>query len=115
MTAIDVTTLTAAQLAELLAIARKAEKEAKATEASLPMFAYLLVMADSKLVYWSGKAVDANAATDAAKAYAVKDGGEVFAMCPRPLPAARGRKAKADMPDTLPENPVDGDGVADSK
>ena len=99
MTAIDISTLSAADLAKLLAQAPKVEKETKAKAASLPAFAYVMVMTDSKLVYWSGKADDDLAAQQAAIAYAEKDGGKVFAsgdsvaICPRPLPAPRGRKA----------------------
>lgn len=90
---VNLSELTAAQVAELLTQVRKAEKEKKAKIQALPMFAYILVMTDSSLVYWSGKAQDVNEATDKAKAHATKGGKEVFAMCPRPLPAPRGRKA----------------------
>lgn len=93
---VNLSELSAAQIAALLTQVRKAEKEKAQEIAALPMFAYLLVMTDSSLVYWSGKATDANDATDKAKAHATKDGKQVFAMCPRPLPAPRGRKAKAD-------------------
>jgi hypothetical protein len=58
-------------------------------------------MTDSSIVYWSGKAADDTTAREAAMDYAVKEGKEVFydatglaAICPRPLPAPRGRKAK---------------------
>lgn len=91
---VNLSELTAAQIAALLAQVRKAEKEKAAQEQALPLFAYILVMTDSSLVYWSGKAIDANAATDAAKAHATKEGKEVFSMCPRPLPQPRGKKAK---------------------
>lgn len=104
MTAIDLSTLSAADLAKLLAQARKIEKDSKEKAASLPSFAFLMVMEDSKLVYWSGKAADTMAAQQAAIAYAESDGGKVFtsgdtvAICPRPLPAPRGRKAKVETP-----------------
>lgn len=92
--AIDLSKLSVAELSAYLSKARAAEKELKAKAASLPMFAYLVVMTDSKLVYWSGRAEDDNAARDMAKAYATQEGGTVFDMCKRPLPQPRGRKAK---------------------
>jgi hypothetical protein len=84
----------------MLAKARKAEKEVKAQESALPMFAFVMVMDDSSLVYWSGKAVDYNAAKDMALAYAARSGDVVYAdlqgvtaIAPRPIPGPRGRKA----------------------
>jgi hypothetical protein len=101
--AIDLSTLSVADLAAMLAKARQAEKAKKAQESSLPQFAYVMVMTDSSLVYWSGRAESAAIAETLALAYAGRDGGEVFsdasgklAICPRPIPAPRGRKAKIE-------------------
>lgn len=92
--AVDLSKLSVAELTKYLAKAREAEKELKAKAASLPMYAYLVVMADSKLVYWSGRAESDMAAREAAKTYATLEGGTVHDMCTRPLPQPRGRKAK---------------------
>jgi fructoselysine-6-P-deglycase FrlB-like protein len=101
--AVDLSALTVQQLADMLAKARKAEKEVKAQESALPMFAFVMVMDDSSLVYWSGRAVDYEAAQELALAYAERNGGKVYAhtfadgstvkaISPRPIPAPRGRK-----------------------
>lgn len=92
--AIDLSKLSVAELSAYLAKARQAEKAMKEKAASLPMYAYLVVMADAKLVYWSGRAEDDVQAREMAKAYATQEGGTVFDMCTRPLPQPRGRKAK---------------------
>jgi hypothetical protein len=91
---VDVSKMTATEIAALLAQVRKAEKEKKAEIDALPLFAFLLVMDDSSLVFWSGKAVDTDSAIEAAKVYATKDGKTVFGVAPRPLPGPRGKKAK---------------------
>jgi hypothetical protein len=100
---LDLSTLTVQQLADMLAKARKAEKETKAQESALPMFAFVCVMDDSSLVYWSGKAIDYNAAKDMALAHAARNGDPVYvdmagiqAIAPRPIPGPRGRKAKIE-------------------
>lgn len=100
---LDLSKLSVKDLADLLAKARQAEKAAKAEKSTLPMFAYVMVMTDSTLVYWSGRAVDHMAAMDAAQVYAQQDGKEVFvdalgnvSIAPRPVPAPRGRKAKTE-------------------
>lgn len=99
---LDVTKLSVAELAALLAKARAAEKEKKAKESSLPQFAFVVVMDDSTLVYWSGKAESFDAAKDAAIAYAERNGEKAFryadmvSVTPRPIPAPRGRKAKSE-------------------
>ncbi len=93
--AIDYSKLSVKELSDILAQARAAEKAKKEKETTLPMFAYLVVMADSKLVYWSGRSETDTAAREAAKAYAMQEGGTVHDMCTRPLPQPRGRKAKA--------------------
>lgn len=101
--AIDLSTLSVKDLADMLAKARQAEKAAKAAKSTLPMFAYVLVMTDSSLVYWSGRAANASEATQAAIAYATQDGKEVYkdsdgllGLAARPIPAPRGRKAKQE-------------------
>lgn len=91
---VDLSKLTVAELSAYLSKARAAEKELKQKAASLPMYAYLVVMDDSKLVYWSGRAESVMQAQEMAKAYATQEGGKVFDMCTRPLPQPRGRKAK---------------------
>ncbi len=94
MTQVDMTAianLTAAQLAELLAVVRTKEKVMKAEIEALPDHAYLMVMTEGANVLWSGKAADDDSAKALAKAYAEKDGGTVYDMCKRPLPGKRGR------------------------
>lgn len=100
---VDLSTLSVKELADILAKARQAEKAKKAEVSTLPMFAYVMTMTDSTLVYWSGRASDDAAARAMALAYAATDGKEVFkdsldvlAIMPRPIPAPRGRKAKVD-------------------
>jgi hypothetical protein len=100
--AVDLSTLSVKELADMLAKARQAEKAKKAEVSSLPQFAYVLVMEDSSLVYWSGRAASAADATQAAIAYAESEGKKVFVdgdglkgIAARPIPQPRGRKAKA--------------------
>jgi hypothetical protein len=96
-----IASMPAADLAKLLKVAREAEK-AKASEiASLPMFAFLVVLADGSTVQWSGKAPDKAQAMESALAHAAQDDKEVFkdadgspAIIHRPLPKPRGRKVK---------------------
>lgn len=113
MTQVDMSTianLTAAQLAELLAVVRTKEKAMKAEIEALPDHAYLVVMTEGANVLWSGKAVDADAAMAMAKAHAEKDGGIVYDMCKRPLPGKRGRPVgyrKADAVATTDSTTVD--------
>jgi hypothetical protein len=98
---IDLSKLSVKELADMLAKARQAEKAKKAEESSLPQFAFVVVMEDSSLVYWSGKAVAFDAAKQDAVAYAERNGDKVFryddvaSVTPRPIPSPRGRKAKA--------------------
>jgi hypothetical protein len=99
---LDIASLSAADLAKLLAAARKAEKEKKGEIAALPSFAFLIVLVDGSTVQWSGKAQDKAQAMDSALAHAAQDGKEVFkdsdgnpAIIHRPLPQPRGRKPKA--------------------
>lgn len=92
---VNLSELTAAQIAELLTQARKAEKAKKQQAAALPVFSYLCVMEDSSLVFWSGKSEDSATAEEKAKAYAERNGKKVFGMCLRPNPGPRGRKAVA--------------------
>ena len=95
---IDVATLTASELAKLLAAARQAEKAKEDAEKALPQHAYIVVLSDSTLIYWSGRAATVDDAEKAAKDYASSKAGEgvtVFSMCIRPVPQPRGRKAKA--------------------
>jgi hypothetical protein len=101
---LDLSTLSVKDLADLLAKARQAEKAAKAAQSTLPMYAYVMVMTDSSLVYWSGRAASATEATQAAMAYATQDGKEIYkdsdgllGIAARPIPAPRGRKAKVDV------------------
>jgi hypothetical protein len=93
---LDLSNLTVQQLADMLAKARKAEKETKAQESALPMFAFVMMKPDASLVYWSGRAVDDATARVAALAHAVdvyQDTQGQAAIMPRPIPGPRGRKA----------------------
>lgn len=97
---INFNSLSAAQLADLLAKARAAEKARKSEIQALPKFAFFVVMADGTVTPWSGQAVDSDAAQVAAIVHA-ESKGEVFkvdgkaAIVARPIPAPRGRKAKS--------------------
>jgi len=99
---LDVKNLSVADLAQLLAKARSAEKEKKARESNLPEFAFFVVMDDSTLARWSGRAESFDAAREAAIAYAERNGDKAFrygdsvSVTPRPIPAPRGRKAKSE-------------------
>lgn len=99
---LDMSKLSVAELAQLLAKARATEKEKKEKESMLPKFAFVVVMDDSTLVYWSGKAESFDAAKDAAIAYAERNGEKAFryadqvSVTPRPIPASRGRRVKSE-------------------
>jgi hypothetical protein len=96
----DISKLSVKELADMLAAARKAQKESKAQESALPMFAFVMVKPDASLVYWSGRAVDDASARVAALAHAVdvyQDAQGIAAIMPRPIPAPRGRKAKTEV------------------
>ena len=99
---LDMSELSVAELAQLLAKARSIEKEKKAKESGLPRFAFVVVMDDSTLANWAGKAESFDAAKEAAIAYAERNGDKAFryddsvSLAPRPIPAPRGRKAKSE-------------------
>ena len=105
---VDISKMTATEIAALLSQVRKAEKEQKDAIKALPQWAFLMVMEDSKLVFWSGKADTHDSAVAAAIVYAEKEGAKVFvdtagniAIAPRPLPSPRGRQAKATPQDVV--------------
>lgn len=100
--AMDLSALSVAELAALLAKAREADKAKKARESSLPQFAFAVIMADGTVTQWAGRAADYNTAKMQAVEYAQREGKEVFigpdlnlGIAPRPIPGPRGRKAKA--------------------
>ena len=107
--------MTKEQILAMLADIRAQELAEKEAQRNMPLFAYVVVLATGKIVYWSGKAKDQETAEKAAKEYAEQGGQEFFAMCPRPLPQPRGRKAAsapldtpADSPTDQPESPAGG-------
>ena len=99
--------MTKEQILAMLADIRAQELAEKEAQKSMPLFAYVVVLATGKIVYWSGKAKDQETAEQAAKEYAEQEGQEFFAMCPRPLPQPRGRKAASAPLDTLADFPKD--------
>ena len=105
---VDISKMTATEIAALLSQVRKAEKEQKNAIKALPLWAFVMVTDDSKLVFWSGKADTHVSAVAAAIVHAEKDGAKVFvdtagnvAIAPRPLPAPRGRQAKVTPQDVV--------------
>ena len=109
-TAVDlvnaVKSLSAADLAKLLAEARRAEKEKEAELSALPSFAFAAIIADENghfdsVMHWSGKAADADAAMAVARADVqskLQGGASVYSLAARPLPLPRGRKAATPAP-----------------
>lgn len=91
---VDIDKLSASDIATILAEKRAAEKAKVDAAKNLPIHAMLIVMSDSTLVFWSGRAASDTAAKAMATAYATEQKPEltIFDMCKRPAPQARGRR-----------------------